>query len=158
MLTGTKKYQHINPVLASLHWLPVNFRIDFKVILFTFKSLNGLAPPYLSDLLKPYTPARALRSADKLLLVVRKTYKKTRGDRAIAAAAPRLWNSLPLNIRSAHSINIFKSLLKTHLFSLAFNRTWFYWFVLLFYHALIVLTVFIFLLLYVQHFGQSWLF
>ena len=123
LLTGTRRREHITPVLASLHWLPVKFRIDFKVLLFVFKSLNGLAPLYLAELLHPYTPARALRSADQSLLTTQRTNKRTRGDRAFAAAAPTLWNNLPLPIRSAQSIEAFRSLLKTHLFSLAFNCT-----------------------------------
>ena len=45
MLTGTKKREHITPVLAQLHWLPVKFRIDFKILLFVFKAVNGSAPP-----------------------------------------------------------------------------------------------------------------
>lgn len=49
LLTGTKKREHITPVLASLHWLPVCFRIDFKILLLVFKILNGLAPSYLSE-------------------------------------------------------------------------------------------------------------
>ena len=57
----------------------------------------------------------------KSYLSSRKQCVCTRGDRAFAVAAPRLWNSLPLHIRAAQSLNVFKSLLKTHLFSLAFN-------------------------------------
>ena len=45
MLTGTKKREHITPVLAQLHWLPVKYRIDFKILLFVFKAVNGSAPP-----------------------------------------------------------------------------------------------------------------
>lgn len=45
LLTGTRKREHITPVLASLHWLPVSFRINFKILLMVFKCLNGLAPP-----------------------------------------------------------------------------------------------------------------
>ena len=48
---------HITPILKELHWLPIKYRIDFKVILLTFKALNGLAPPYLSELLSPYQPS-----------------------------------------------------------------------------------------------------
>ena len=44
----TRKYDHITPVLESLHWLPVKFRIVFKVLLLVYKALNGMAPPYLS--------------------------------------------------------------------------------------------------------------
>ncbi|XP_042352033.1 uncharacterized protein LOC121950173, partial [Plectropomus leopardus] len=123
LLTGTRKFDHISPILASLHWLPIHFRIHFKILLFVFKSLNGLAPPYLSELLHPYTPSRSLRSADQLLLRVPKTRLKLRGDRAFSVAAPKLWNELPLHIRQASSLSDFKTLLKTHLFSLAFNIT-----------------------------------
>ena len=124
LLTGIKKSDHITPILISLHWLPVKYRIDFKILLFAFKSINGLAPLYLANLVKRYNPPRDLRSADQSLLTTptSKTLK-TRGDRSFQVAAPELWNNLPLKVRSAQSIEVFKSLLKTHLFSLAFNNT-----------------------------------
>ena len=121
LLTGTRKYEHISPVLASLHWLPVDFRVHFKILLFAFKALHGLAPSYLSELLHPYTPSRSLRSADQLLLIEPRARLKSRGERAFSVAAPKLWNDLPLHIRQASSLSLFKSHLKTHLFSLAFN-------------------------------------
>ncbi|KAL6455414.1 hypothetical protein MHYP_G00361580 [Metynnis hypsauchen] len=121
LLVGVKKREHITPILASLHWLPVRFRIDFKILLFVFKCLHGLAPLYLSDLLHLYAPSRSLRSADLSLLAVPKTKRKLRGDRAFSVAAPKLWNDLPLHIRQADSLSAFKSSLKSHFFSLAFN-------------------------------------
>ncbi len=51
LLTGVRKRKHITPVLINLHWLPIHYRIDFKVLLLVFKALNGLTPVYLSDLL-----------------------------------------------------------------------------------------------------------
>ncbi len=63
MLTYTKRSAHITPILFNLHWLPVSSRIIYKILLLTFKSLHGLAPTYLSDLLSPYTPSRLLRSS-----------------------------------------------------------------------------------------------
>ena len=121
LLTGTRKREHITPILASLHWLPVHFRVHFKILLFAFKSLNGLAPRYVSELLHPYAPARGLRSADQLLLEVPRSKRKLRGDRAFSVAAPNLWNNLPLHIRQASSLSIFKTSLKTYFYSLAFN-------------------------------------
>ncbi len=50
VLTRTRNYDHISPVLSTLHWLPIKHRIDFKILLITFKALNGLAPQYLSEL------------------------------------------------------------------------------------------------------------
>ncbi|XP_028272710.1 uncharacterized protein LOC114443003, partial [Parambassis ranga] len=99
LLTGAKKREHITPILKSLHWLPIPFRIDFKFLLFVFKSLHGLAPQYLSDMLQPHCPARSLRSADQSLLVVPKTQRIRRGDRSFSVAGPKLWNKLPLHLR-----------------------------------------------------------
>ena len=47
----TRKYEHISPVLIGLHWLPVSYRITFKILLLIYKALNNFAPSYLSDLL-----------------------------------------------------------------------------------------------------------
>ena len=58
------KYDHITPVLVDLHWLPVEQRIEFKILLLTYKALNGLAPAYLRELLDPYTPVRTLLSME----------------------------------------------------------------------------------------------
>ncbi len=120
-LKGKRKFDHVTPILKSLHWLPVHYRIEFKILLFVFKSINNLAPSYLSDLLYPYNPTRILRSGDQRLLSVPRSRLKYRGDRAFAVAGPRLWNSLPAYIRSAQSLTVFKSSLKTYFFSLAFN-------------------------------------
>ena len=121
LLTGTRKFEHISPVLSDLHWLPVEQRIQFKILLFAFKALNGLAPDYLSDLISLHRPPRALRSADLMRLDTPRTRLVTRGDRAFSVAAPNLWNELPFSIRSATSLFSFKSSLKTYLFSKAFG-------------------------------------
>ncbi len=56
VLTRTRKYDPISPVISTLHWLPIKHRIDFKILLITYKALNGLAPQYLSELLSHYSP------------------------------------------------------------------------------------------------------
>ena len=121
LLTGTRRREHITPVLASLHWLPVRFRIDFKILLFVFKSLNGLAPEYLAELLKVYEPPRNLRSTGQLQLTPLTAEKRTRGDRAFSVIGPTLWNALPLQIRFAPTVASFKTRLKTHLYAQAFS-------------------------------------
>ena len=121
LLTNTKKRDHITPILASLHWLPVAFRVDFKVLLISFKAQRGLAPSYISELLSPYDPPCGLRSAGKGLLTTRTATYVTRGDRAFAVRAPRLWNALPEKIRLTDSLTSFKSLLKTYMFQKAFQ-------------------------------------
>lgn len=67
LLTGAHRHEHVTPILSCLHWLPVHDRINFKVLTLVYKCLNGLAPPYLSELLQLYIPSRTLRSADQLL-------------------------------------------------------------------------------------------
>ena len=42
------KFDHITPLLIELHWLPVEQRIIFKILLFTFKVVHGLAPSHLN--------------------------------------------------------------------------------------------------------------
>jgi len=121
LLTGVRKRNHITPVLKSLHWLPICYRIDFKVLMLVFKSLNGLAPVYMSDLLSSHNSGSSLRSSNQRLLTVPRTKLKTRGDRAFAVAGPKLWNSLPVPIRTASSLHEFKTKLKTYCFSLAYN-------------------------------------
>ena len=79
------KFDHITPYLIDPHWLPVEFRIKFKVLIFVFKALNGMAPRYISDLIrKKSSPRSALRSNDLMLLVMPRTKCKTLGDRAFA--------------------------------------------------------------------------
>ena len=111
------KFGHISQLLFELHWLPVEHRIVFKILLLVFKSLNNLAPSYISDLLTPYIPSRSLRSSNQSLLVVPRSIQKSYGDRAFAVAAPRLWNALPIRMRQpGFSLADFKKCLKTYLF------------------------------------------
>ena len=88
LIVGAKRQDHITPILRSLHWLPVTFRVQFKVLLLTFKALNGKAPHYLEELLPIYRPGRQLRSsADLLQLKTPRSYS-IYGDRAYSIAAP----------------------------------------------------------------------
>lgn len=73
---GTKKSEHIAPVLRSLYWLPVKTRFSFKILIFVYKSLNGLAPQYIKDMLIRYKPARTLRSTGHSLLTIPRTNSK----------------------------------------------------------------------------------
>uniref|UniRef100_A0A8C2DBW0 Reverse transcriptase domain-containing protein n=1 Tax=Cyprinus carpio TaxID=7962 RepID=A0A8C2DBW0_CYPCA len=121
VLTRSRKYDHITPILQSLHWLPIKFRISYKILLLTYKALNGLAPAYLTSLLPRYNPSRSLRSQNAGLLIVPRIAKSTKGGRAFSHLAPKLWNSLPDNVRGSDTLSLFKSRLKTHLFGQAFK-------------------------------------
>ncbi|TWW54029.1 hypothetical protein D4764_0190140 [Takifugu flavidus] len=100
VLTGIDKRDHISPVMASLHWLPVKFRITFKTLLLTYKVLRGLAPSYLEELVIPYQPNRPLRSQNAGLLVVPRVSRSRMGGRAFSYQAPLLWNQLPVQLSS----------------------------------------------------------
>ena len=69
VVTKTKRWEHITPALIELHWLPGRQRIEYKLLLLTFNSLNGLAAPYLAELLSRHQPTRSLRSVDAHPLV-----------------------------------------------------------------------------------------
>ncbi|XP_053536545.1 uncharacterized protein LOC128632878 [Ictalurus punctatus] len=120
VLTRTRRYDHITPILSTLHWLPVKFRINYKILSLTFKALNGLAPQYLSDLLVFYDPPRLLRSKDAGYLTVPRIVKATAGGRAFPYRSPQLWNSLPISVRDSDTVSVFKSRLKTYLFTQAY--------------------------------------
>ena len=117
----THKNEHITPVLMSLHWLPIAKRVEYKILLLTYKALHGLAPQYLTDLLQVSNNQRTLRSNNKFLLVIPKTESVKYGDSSFAYAAASLWNTLPEDCRMAQTLQLFKSRLKTHLFKLAFD-------------------------------------
>ena len=114
------KFSHITPALATLHWLPVKRRIDFKITLLVYKALNGQAPAYIADLLQPYDPPWKLRSADKQLLSQPPCHLKSYGDRAFCCAAPVVWNNIPHSVKTARTVDNFKVKLKTHFYSVSF--------------------------------------
>ena len=101
LVTMTRKYDHITPILRDLHWLPVNFRVQFKLLLQAYKALHGLIPSYLSSKLS-LRPNKGLRSDNQLLLDVPKSTLQLKyyGDRAFSVAGPILWNALPKQILS----------------------------------------------------------
>lgn len=119
VVTGTRKFDHITPVLHQLHWLPVRQRITFKLAMITFKCLRGLAPSYLADVCIPVSSVVGrwqLRSADSGTLVVPRT-RTTIGRRDFAVSGPATWNSLPVELRtSSLSSQTFAKKLKSHLF------------------------------------------
>ena len=128
LIVIAKKYDKVSPILKQLHWLPVKQRIEFKLLLQTYKAINDLGPRYLKELLTPHQPTRNLRSQDKMLLEVPRTNLITYGDRAFSVCAPKLWNSLPPHIKLSSSVDMFKRNLKTFLFSQAFtNWPWYYY-------------------------------
>ena len=99
-----------------LHWLPIKARIEYRILLMVYKIIHVLAPEYLSDLATIYTPKRSLRSINETKLVVPKSKTVMYGVESFASAAPKLWNSLPNELREAESVGIFQKHLKTFIF------------------------------------------
>ena len=116
------RYDHITPILMGLRWLPVRFRIIFKLLSFVFKSLHCLAPPYISTLINVKEQSSYnLKSNNELLLAAPSTrFLPTLGAHSFTASAPKEWNSLPTEIRSIASYDSFRQKLRTFLFRKAF--------------------------------------
>ncbi len=113
VLTRIRKYDHISPVLSTLHCLPIKHCIDFEILLITYKALIGLAHQYLSELLSHYSPPRLLRSQNSGHLIIPRISKSTAGGRSFFY--------LPNNVREADTLCQFISRLKTHLFNLGYT-------------------------------------
>ncbi len=92
VLTRSRKYYHITKMLRSLHWLHIKFCISYKIVILTYKALNGLAPEYLTNILSRYNPTHSLRSQNSGLLVVPRIAKSTKGGRTFLYLAPKIWN------------------------------------------------------------------
>ena len=107
------------PLLRELHWLLIVYRVDFKLLVFTYKAMHNDAPVYLCELVCPYQPTRTLRSANNNMIEVKRTRTKA-GDCSFAVAAASLWNNLPTVIKTCDNLTSFKRLLKTYLFRIAY--------------------------------------
>ena len=119
-ITGTRKYDHITPVLRSLHWLPVRQRIIFKIATLMYRCLNGLAPSYLAadcTVVSAIPGRRQLRSATSGQLYIPRTRTVTFGPRSFKVCGPTIWNDLPARMKDPSlSFDSFRKLLKTFLF------------------------------------------
>ena len=127
IVTRSSKFCHISPVLKSLHWLPVRYRIQFKTLTLIYKFLKNGTPKYFEPHLIQYSCAVNTRrsSPDQMYLHI-PAYKpsviksKVHFQFSFSHDGPTLWNSLPHDIRSASSLSMFRRRLKTYLFRVAF--------------------------------------
>ena len=119
IVTRVPRYGSITNVKKSLHWLPVESRINYKTALITYKVLTTGQPPYLAKLINKYATTRNLRSSGHNLLAEPRT-RLVSTMASYSTAAPKVWNSLPASVKSSPSIDSFKSNVETHLFMLAY--------------------------------------
>ena len=119
--------EHVTSALIDLHWLAVAARIEFKICMLAYQSLNSTAPACISDMLQPVSSLQRqtnLHSATNSELFVPRTRLRI-GERAFSSASPRLWNALWNDQASCHSTNIYKetrdlSFLKTSMLILLY--------------------------------------
>ena len=122
IVTRSVRSSHITPVLKSLHLLPVNYRINFKICCITHRALSLHEPHYLSSLFSLRSNSHSLRfSSFSPLYYYHTSIKKSHGFRSFSL--PQLWNHLPNNIRTSPTHMSLRKNLKTYLFNQAFP-TW----------------------------------
>ena len=119
VVTHAPRFSRSIPLLKSSHWLPIKFRIQFKICTFVFRCLNDGQPSYLSSLLFPADSVKHLWSNNTNKLKVPRIRTKF-GARAFSVSGPTLLNLLPAHLRVAKNISSFRKMLKTHFFDLAF--------------------------------------
>ena len=123
-LYGKRWKENITPYLKQLHFLPVRYRIKFKIALLVYKCINNLAPDYLKGLLKLREIKRRVSRLDDdfFLLKVPPKSNFSRTEAAFCYTGPQIWNGLPFSIRSISVLQSFKTALKTYFFNLAFSN------------------------------------
>ena len=114
----TKDKYSISDLLINLNWLTVKQRIDYKLALLTHNAYQHHNPQYLSSLIKPVAERTARRDRHRHRIEsLQETSSTGRHQRAFALAAPTLWNSLPVEIRSNTNTPSFKTDIKKYLMS-----------------------------------------
>ena len=120
VVTKSPRFCHITALLKYLHWLPVCYRIKFKLCSLTYQALTSGQPVYIRNMLQRSRKVRTFRSSDLAQLNVPRVRTAVGCSRAFSVAAPRLWNKLPLEIRTAKTQISFRKKFKTCFFGQAF--------------------------------------
>ena len=110
------KYDHITDAMKKIHWLSVESRIQYTVLVLVHECVHNVAPPYLSNLLTSYVLSREMRSSGLLILHQPIPNMMTYGKGSFACGDRRLWNNLNTHLCNIVSPQTFKRKLKTHLY------------------------------------------
>ena len=123
MVLQMPRRAHADDLFAQLHWLPVSYRIEYKIALalITRKALQFGETRYLADLLIHQHQVRATRSEGQCRLHQPVPNSQT-SSRGFRYAAPSIWNLLPPNLRIKESVLTFKIGLKTYMFLPDYGR------------------------------------
>ena len=118
-VTGTSKYTHITSTLRTLHWLPIRQRIIFKTLVLVYKYLTTGQPKYFAPYLPLYESAMNTRRSNPKNVFLQVPHycaaihkSKVHFNKSFSYDAPKVWNDLPHDIRSAPNLSCFKSRLK----------------------------------------------
>ena len=119
-ISRTTRSARVTPMLHSLHWIPIEQKIEYKLL--CFKIISHQAPIYPSELLHLYTPSWQLRSStDTRMFRILSFRTKSCSQHSFSYQAPVIWNQLPVSVRHSASVSSFKSSLKTFLFLKTFS-------------------------------------
>ena len=97
IVINESKYSSSTEMLKTLHWLPIDCRIEYKLLTLVHNCLDKSAPSYLIDLLRRKAPNQSRLRSENLnhILEVPCTTKKTFADRSFGVVGPKLWNNMP---------------------------------------------------------------
>ena len=109
IISNRRKHDSVSDVLVNLHWLRVDARIIFKLLVFCYKCVSNMAPTCLTELIE-------LRNVDTRIFVY-KHYQSAQARKSFSYMAPKLWNNLPTPLRLISSLPTFKRQIKYLLFN-----------------------------------------
>jgi len=118
-----RRFESTTPLLRDSHWLRVPQRFEYKLSVLVYRCLHNMAPEYLCDELRRVaniSSRQRLRSSSTSALIVPPTRLSAVGDRAFSTADSHIWNSPPLHVTSAPSLQTSKKRLKPFLFGRSF--------------------------------------
>lgn len=123
LVKGLSRRDRITPALIDLHWLPIKARIEFKICVMVYQALKSGSPRYIRELLTDFhvNTNVTLRHSTEEYRLAEPRFNNEYGRRAFSRIAPRLFNRLPLDVRQAENVEIFKKKLKTYLFGQCYN-------------------------------------
>ena len=115
----SRKFDHVSPVLKELNWLNINKKITYDTLLTMFKFMCQIYPSYLQHFPTVNEVVNSCtRQHDNLYVPICRT---NMGCNSLVIKGPKLWNSLPPQIKSIHNINTFKTKIKDMLLSQSSN-------------------------------------
>ena len=91
----------------------INLRNHRSVCIEMFKTLNDINPSFMKELFQLRITNRPVRENYLFNMFVPKTNQVKYGTKRLRNLAPKIWNSLPLQIKTAENLDIFKDLIKS---------------------------------------------